>query len=326
MIKLGVVGVGKFGQNHARILNQSRFCELVGIYDKNKKRSAEVAQMYDLQQYSSLEALLQKIDGLVIVVNTTYHYQVAKVALQNGVHVFLEKPITAELWEAKELVQLAAKKNLLLQVGHIERFNPVILAIADKVNQPKFAECHRIAPFNPRNRDVPVVLDLMIHDIDLILSFVPSKVKDIHANGAKIITKNIDIANARVEFENGTVANVTASRISMKRSRKLRFFQKDAYFSIDFQNMRVKYLKKSAKIYKVLPKILAGKYEGIDAKDVVDTTIIDASNQPKDALTVELEAFINSIKTGKNPVVDGQAGARALEIALKIVNVIKETE
>jgi predicted dehydrogenase len=326
MLKLGVVGVGKFGHNHARILSQSQYCDFCGIYDKNKKRSAEVAKMYELKQHSSLEALLAEVDALVIVVNTTYHYQVAKKALQNGIHVFVEKPITAEIWEAEQLVKLAEEKQLILQVGHIERFNPVVLAIADKVKDPKFAECHRIAPFNPRNRDVPVVLDLMIHDIDLILSFVASKVKNIHASGAKIVTKNIDIANARVEFENGAVANVTASRISMKRSRKLRFFKKDAYFSIDFQNMNVKYQKKSAKIYKVLPKILAGNYEGIDPNDVVDTVEIDASNPEKDALTVELEAFINSAKTGQKPLVDGQAGARALKIALKIVNIIKETE
>ncbi|MDY6915775.1 MAG: Gfo/Idh/MocA family oxidoreductase [Candidatus Cloacimonadota bacterium] len=325
MIRLGVVGVGKFGHNHARILGSNGCCDFRGIYDKNKKRALEVSQMYNFKKYSSLKSLLQEIDAVVIVVNTTYHYEIAKQALQRGIHVFLEKPITAEMWEAQELIELAEKENVILQVGHIERFNPVILAIADKVHNPMFAECHRIAPFNPRNRDVPVVLDLMIHDIDLILSFVASKVQEIRASGAKIITNNIDIANARLEFENGAVANVTASRISMKRSRQLRFFQKDAYFSIDFQNMKVKHQKKSAKLYKIIPKLIAGNYEGIDPKDVVDTNIIDASNPSKDSLTVELEAFINSVKTGKPPLVDGKAGSRALNIALKIVNIIKET-
>jgi len=192
----------------------------------------------------------------------------------------------------------------------------------DKIKKPIFLECHRIAPFTPRGSDVPVVLELMIHDIDLILSFVKSKVKQINASGAGVMTKSIDIANARIDFEDGAVANVTASRISMKRSRKLRIFQKDGYFSMDFQAKKVTHIKKSKNLYKVLPKIMLGKYDGIDTEDVVDVVEVDASNRKKDALTHELESFIRAVEADINPIVDGLAGTRALKVALEIVNKI----
>jgi len=324
MLKTGVVGVGQFGQNHARILSNSTVCDFVGIYDINKKRSREIANSLSCLEYSDYRSLLETVDAIVIVVTTISHYKLAKEALEQGKHVFIEKPITAELWQAQKLVELAADKGLKLQVGHIERFNPVITDIEKYIENPLFTECHRIAPFTPRGSDVPVVLELMIHDLDLILAFVKGKVVDIRASGAGIMTRSIDIANAHLEFDSGAIANVTASRISMKRSRKLRFFQKNAYFSIDFQIKKVSYIKKSKNFYKILPKILKGDYSGIDQKDVVDIINIDASERDKDALTAELESFINVIESDTDPVVDGVAGTRALKIALQIVDIINK--
>ena len=322
MLKVGIVGVGQFGQNHARILSLSNKCEFAGLYDKNKKRALEIAGKIDAKIFPDFDLLLNECDALVIVVTTISHYELAKKALEKGINVFIEKPITSDLWQAKELIKIADEKNLKIQVGHIERFNPVVMEIEDKIKDPIFIECHRIAPFTPRGSDVPVVLELMIHDIDLILAFVKSDVTYISASGAGVMTKSIDIANARIEFENGTVANVTASRISMKRSRKFRFFQKDAYFSMDFQNKKVTFIKKSKNLYKVLPKIMMGKYEGIDTKDVVDIMEVDASNRKKDALTYELESFVHAVEADINPIVDGKAGTRALEVALEIVKKI----
>ena len=322
MLKVGIIGVGQFGQNHARILQQSDKCEFVGLYDKDKKRADEVALRINAKFFPDFDSLLDECDALVNVVTTISHYELSKKALERGIHVFIEKPITSELWQAEELVKIADERNLKIQVGHIERFNPIVLEMEDKIKKPIFLECHRIAPFTPRGSDVPVVLELMIHDIDLILSFVKSKVKQINASGAGVMTKSIDIANARIDFEDGAVANVTASRISMKRSRKLRIFQKDGYFSMDFQAKKVTHIKKSKNLYKVLPKIMLGKYDGIDTKDVVDVVEVDASNRKKDALTHELESFIRAVEADINPIVDGLAGTRALKVALEIVNKI----
>ena len=324
MIKIGITGVGQFGQNHARILAENSKCEFVGLYDKNMKRAKEIADRIEAKMFSSYDELLAEVDAMAIVVTTISHYELAKKALENGVSVFIEKPITEELWQAEELVEIAKRKNLQIQVGHIERFNPIVMELEDKINSPKFIECHRIAPFTPRGTDIPVVLELMIHDIDLVLAFASSDIVDIRASGASVMTKKIDIANARIEFEDGAVANLTASRISMKRSRKLRYFQKDGYISMDFQNNKAVYIKKSVNYLKVLPKILKGNYEGIKEEDVVDIMEVDASNRKKDALTTELESFAHAVEAGINPIVDGVAGARALKVALEIVEKINE--
>jgi len=324
MLKVGIVGVGQFGQNHARILNECSKCDFVGLYDKDTKRADEIASRLKTKSFDSFDSLMAEIDVLFNVVTTISHFELAERALKKGIYVFIEKPITETLEQANKLIKLADEKNLKIQVGHIERFNPVIIEIEDKVKKPIFMECHRIAPFTPRGTDIPVVLELMIHDIDLILSFMESKVKRISASGAGVMTKSIDIANARIEFEDGAVANITASRISMKRSRQLRIFQKDAYFSIDFQDKKVKHIKKSKNLYKVLPKLLMGKYENIDTEDVVDIVEVTASDHGKDALTIELESFIHAIEAGLNPIVDGRAGTRALEVALEIVNKIEK--
>ena len=324
MLKVGIVGVGQFGQNHARILNESTLCDFVGLYDKNKKRAEEISSKLGTTSFKDFDSLLNGIDVLFNVVTTISHFDLAERALKKGIHVFIEKPITETLRQAEDLIKLADEKNLKIQVGHIERFNPVIIEIEDKVKKPIFMECHRIAPFTPRGTDIPVVLELMIHDIDLILSFMESRVKHISASGAGVMTKSIDIANARIEFEDGAVANITASRISMKRSRQLRIFQKDGYFSIDFQDKSVKHIKKSKNLYKVLPKLMMGKFENIDTKDVVDIVEVIASDREKDALTIEIESFIHAVEANINPVVDGRAGTRALEVALEIVNKINK--
>ncbi|HPR17343.1 MAG TPA: Gfo/Idh/MocA family oxidoreductase [Candidatus Cloacimonadota bacterium] len=324
MLKVGIVGVGQFGQNHARILAQSDKCQFVGLYDKNKKRASEISEKLNCPRFDNFEALLAECEALVIVVTTISHYELAKQAMEQGIHVFIEKPITETLDQAEKLVKLAEEKNLKIQVGHIEHFNPIVLEMADEIHNPIFIESHRIAPFSPRGTDIPVVLELMIHDIDLVLTFCKSKVVNISASGAGVMTKSIDIANARIEFEDGAVANLTSSRISMKRSRKFRIFQKDGYFSMDFQTKKVTHIKKSKNLYKVLPQIVMGKYDGIDASQVVDIVEVDASDRKKDALTIELESFIQAVEADLNPIVDGQAGARALKIALEIVNKINK--
>ncbi|MCF7918687.1 MAG: Gfo/Idh/MocA family oxidoreductase [Candidatus Cloacimonetes bacterium] len=324
MLKIGITGVGQFGQNHARVLAQSGLCELVGLFDKNAKRAREIGEKHQIKVFPDYQGLLQQVDAMVIVVNTISHYELALQALQSGKHVFLEKPITETLQQADELVKLSRKNDLRLQVGHIERFNPVIMEISSLVKDPIFIEVHRISPFSARGTDVPVVHELMIHDLDFILAFIHSKVKQVSASGASVMTKSIDIANARIEFENGAVANVTASRISLKRSREARIFQKDAYFSLDFMNRTVKIVNKSKKLYKVLPQLLAGNYDKIKQEDVVDIREVDASACEKDALTMELESFFQAVEAHSNPEVDGEAGYYALEVAQMIVDKINK--
>jgi predicted dehydrogenase len=322
MVKIGVIGVGHLGQHHVRIFKEIPDCELVGIHDKNEDRASEISRLYSVKAYPEYEELLADIDAIDIAVTTTHHYRLAKTALEKGKHLFIEKPITSTLAEGEELNRLAREKNLKIQVGHIERFNPIVLKIAEDIKDPMFIESHRLAPFTPRGSDVSVVLDLMIHDIDLILTFVRSDIRDIRASGVCILTPNIDIANARLEFENGAIANVTASRVSLKRERKIRFFQKDAYISLDFQNKKVTVLKKSKDIKSMLPEILLDN-KPFNSDDLVDLKTIDASDIDKDALTLELESFVEAISSGKKPEVDGVSGVKALKVALEIVEKIK---
>ena len=318
MIRVGVIGVGHLGQHHVRIFKGIENCVLVGIYDQNEARSLEMSQKFGVKAYPDYEALLDDIDAIDIAVTTVHHYRLAKIALNKGKHLFIEKPITSELSEADDLVELANKKNLIIQVGHIERFNPIVLKIADEINEPMFVESHRLAPFTPRGSDVSVVMDLMIHDIDLIMSFIDSKIRDIRASGVSILTPNIDIANARIEFENGAIANVTASRVSIKRERKIRFFQKDAYISLDFQNQTVTVLKKSKDLKNILPEIILGT-RSFNHEDLIDLQEIDAKDITKDALTLELESFVDVVTNGKRPLVDGVAGTQALSVATEIL-------
>jgi len=322
MIRIAVVGVGHLGQHHARKFQSIDGATLVGIYDRNTARAEEIAAKLSVPAFASYEAMLAACDAVDIAATTTAHYELAKPALLAGKHIFLEKPITSELAQAEELLELAEKQGLIIQVGHIERFNPVILNIEHEIGEPMFIESHRLSTFHHRGTDVPVVLDLMIHDIDLIISFVHSPVTEIRASGVGILTPSIDIANARIEFANGAIANVTSSRVSMKQERKLRFFQRDAYITMDFQAKQVRVLKKSADIMKYLPQILMGSTD-IKPEQLIDMQSIDVSDSSKDALTMELESFVDCIINHKKPIVDGAAGTRALDIALKIIKQIQ---
>lgn len=325
MLKVGVVGVGHLGQHHARIFSQIASCELVGIYDQNPARAQEIAVRLGVKSFPTYEEMLDAVEAVDVAATTTYHYALAKPALERGKHVFLEKPITAELHQAEELLNLAAKKNLKIQVGHIERFNPVILKVEDEINDPMFIESHRLASFNPRGSDVPVVLDLMIHDIDLILCFTKSEVVDIKASGVGILTPSIDIANARLEFANGAVANVTSSRVSLKVERKIRFFQKDAYLSLDFQEKEVTVIKKGAKMDQMLPEFLKGAGQ-LSLIDLADMKHYSAADAPKDALTMELESFVEAVSQDRRPTVNGEDGFRALQVAYEIMHKISPSQ
>ena len=321
MLKVGVVGVGHLGQHHARKFQTIENCQMVGIYDAKPERAAEISEKLGVKSFASYDELLDAVDAIDIAATTTYHYALAKPALLKGKHIFLEKPITSELSQAQELMELAKAQNLKIQVGHIERFNPVILAVEEQIKDPMFIESHRLSTFHHRGTDVPVVLDLMIHDIDLILDFVKSPIKQIHASGIGILTPSIDIANARLEFENGAIANVTSSRVSLKQERKIRFFQKDAYFSMDFVAKQVTIVRKSPNILTLLPRIMAGD-PSLKAEELVDTQLLTVADSPKDALQMELESFVDSILQDKKPVVDGEAGSRALSVALEIISII----
>lgn len=322
MVKIGVAGVGHLGLYHTQKFQDITAAELVGVYDRNINRAREIAAQLNTKVFERYPDLLAACEAIDIAATTTAHYELAKAALLAGKHIFIEKPITSELTQAKELLQLAAAKDLIIQVGHIERFNPVILKIEDEINEPMFIESQRISTFQPRGTDVPVVLDLMIHDIDLILSFVHSPVTDIKASGVGIFTPTIDIANARIEFANSAVANVTSSRVSLKQERILRFFQRDAYMKMDFLTKQVQVIKRRADIKSVIYQFLEGE-NNIKPENLVDIQNYDVSELGKDALTLELESFIDCVQNHKKPIVDGEAGTRALEIATMIINQIQ---
>ena len=234
MLKAGVLGAGHLGKIHLKLLQQSNKYDLIGFYDPSTENALKVSEEFGYRSFNSIEELINEVDVVDIVTPTLSHFECAKQAIENGCHIFIEKPITKTVIEAEAIRTLASQKHVMGQVGHVERFNPAFTAVKNMITNPMFIECHRLAEFNPRGTDVPVVLDLMIHDIDIILSIIDSPVKNVHASGVTVISETPDIANARVEFENGCVANLTASRISMKNMRKSRFFQKDAYISIDF--------------------------------------------------------------------------------------------
>ncbi|HOC95564.1 MAG TPA: Gfo/Idh/MocA family oxidoreductase [Candidatus Cloacimonadota bacterium] len=322
MLRVAVAGVGHLGQFHAEKFASIGNVKLTGVYDIDTARARQIADKLCVKAFQDYDTLLEEVDAVDIASTTTAHYELAKQALEAGKHVFIEKPITSELWQAEELVALARRKGLKIQVGHIERFNPVILRVEESIKDPVFIESHRLSMFQRRGTDVPVVLDLMIHDIDLILDFVRGNVSDIRASGVGILTPSIDIANARLEFDNGAIANVTSSRASLKQERKIRFFQRDAYFSLDFSAKHVTVVKKSADIMRYLPQILMGNAD-IKAENLVDVQNIDLTDFPKDALTLELESFAAAVIDNTPPLVDGEAGLRALKVALDIMQRIK---
>jgi predicted dehydrogenase len=318
--RIGVVGVGHLGNHHTRILSQSREANLVGVNDTDAEKSRRVAKEYGTKSFESLDQLLEETDAISLVVPTTAHHPLAKRILESGKDLLIEKPITETVEQAEELVGLAQERAVILQVGHIERFNPALQAIEKRKVDPRFIESHRMAQFNPRGTDVAVILDLMIHDIDLILSLVKSRLSSIEAVGVPVIAESQDICNARLGFENGCVANVTASRISAKPLRKMRLFEKDSYLSLDFLN-------KSAEIYRLVEadripsdenakKTVVGS---IPVEEVGKTIIYERpKTDDRDMLTSEIESFLQAVRTRTQPKVTGEDGWKALEVALKI--------
>ncbi|MFC4632385.1 Gfo/Idh/MocA family protein [Dokdonia ponticola] len=316
MLKAGVLGAGHLGKIHLRLLQQSENYELIGFYDASPEVRKAIANQFGYTPFDTMEALIDACDMVDVVTPTTFHYECAKKVITAGKHLFIEKPITNTVEEAEELLALAAKHKVLGQVGHVERFNPAFMAVNDSIQKPMFIEAHRLAEFNPRGTDVPVVLDLMIHDIDAILSVVQSPVKNVSASGVSVISETPDIANARIEFENGCVANLTASRISLKNMRKARFFQKDAYISVDFLEKKVEVVKmKDAPENPDDFAMILQNAEGIKKQIYFDNPDVPANN----AILDELDAFAKAIKNNTTPIVSLEAGTEALRVAKMVI-------
>lgn len=319
MLRVGILGAGHLGKIHIKCLQNSDKYRVVGFYDSLAANALTVEKEYGIKAYSEIDELLKDVDVVDIVTPTVTHFDCASRALRLGKHVFIEKPIVATNDEAKELIKIAEEAGKKVQVGHVERFNPAFISIKDKINSPVFIEAHRLSMFNPRGNDVPVVLDLMIHDIDVILSIVKSDIQHIYANGVSIVNSTPDIANVRLEFKNGAIANLTASRFSMKNMRKMRIFQRDAYISVDF-------LTKESEIITITDanRETAGMFDMlIDTNEgtkriKVDKPEIEAIN----AIQTELEYFVDSITNNTEPVVSIYDGCKALEIANEIVKKI----
>jgi predicted dehydrogenase len=322
---VGVIGVGHLGKLHSKMFKQINNCDLVGIFDSNPEQAALVSKELEIPAFSSLEEILSKVKAVSIATTTSAHFEVAKKCFENGVHVFIEKPITATIEQAEELVNLSKNNNLKLQVGHIERFNPGLISLESYFTEPRFIQTDRLAQFNPRGTDVAVVLDLMIHDIDIILSLIKSNVKQIDASGVAVVSDHIDIANARILFENGAVANVTASRISQKKMRKMRIFQRDYYLSLDF-------VTGVSEVYRLLPvdqnvgtnSISFGEI-GIGEKK---KRLVYEQPESKEinALNYELQLFVDAVVQDKRPVVSGEDGLRALQVAETIIQKIEKSK
>ncbi|GBF21512.1 putative dehydrogenase [Arenibacter algicola] len=316
MLNVGVLGAGHLGKIHLRLLNESQKYNLVGFYDPDVINGKKVAAEFGYTFFDNINKLIDAVDVVDIVTPTLSHFDCAKKAMEKGKHVFIEKPITNTLQEAEELLLLEKKHQVKGQVGHVERFNPAFMAVKENINNPMFIETHRLAEFNPRGTDVPVVLDLMIHDIDAILSVVKSEVKQINASGVSVISNSPDIANARIEFENGCVANLTASRISLKNMRKSRFFQKDAYIAVDFLEKKVEVVKmKDAPEKPGDFDMILQNAEGVKKQIYFENPDIASNN----AILDELETFADAINNNTIPVVSLEQGTRALRVALEVI-------
>ena len=297
-IRIGVIGIGYLGKFHLEKFQKNKDCQLVWLIDKNIKNIKNYKDKYNIS--TNYKEIVDDVDAVSIVTPTVNHYEIARYFIERNKHVLIEKPMTQTVSEAKKLINLSKKHKKTIQIGHLERFNPVIRKVSSLIKNPLFIEVHRLAQFNPRSTDVNVVYDLMIHDIDITTSLVPSKIKKISSFGKSIITNKIDIANARLEFFNGTIANLTASRISQKSERKIRIFEKDKYLSLDFLQPKLKIVekvkKKSSKLFKTL----------------------EYNYKKTDALNDEIIDFINSIRMNKKPLVDGMQGMEALKLAAAI--------
>jgi predicted dehydrogenase len=308
-LRVGVIGVGYLGQFHAEKYARMNDVELVGVVDIDKNRAEAVAKKINTKPYKDYKSLFGNVDAVSIAAPTSVHFTIARDFLKNNIDILIEKPITETTEEADELIHLAESRDLIIQVGHLERFNPAIVALKDIVKKPMFIESHRLSIYQGRCTDVSVVLDLMIHDIDLILNFVRSEISAVYASGVPVVSEHVDIANARLEFENGCVANVTASRISTKNERKIRLFQRDAYVSVDFSKKEITAIQQTGSVG-------CGLIPGMDVKQI--------SFDTGDALENELKSFINAVIHRETPEVTAQMGCDALEIALNIMDQIKE--
>lgn len=307
-INVAVIGVGHLGQHHARIYSQLHDIKLVGVVDSDINRANQIAQQYHTKAYPTIEQLLnhEQVNAVSVVVPTSAHFNIAQFFLNKGIHCLVEKPITASLNEATELVQISNQEKLVLQVGHVERFNVAVRELSKLLNQPRFIESHRLAPFDPRVKDVGVVLDLMIHDLDIILAVVASPIVAIEAVGVAVLTNHEDIANAHIKFENGCIANVTASRVSPDKMRKIRIFQSDAYFSLDY----------------ALPELEVYRKVLQNNKPVIEYQKVNVEKQ--EPLRLELESFLSCVRAGKKPIVSGEHGRDALELALEITRLMSK--
>jgi predicted dehydrogenase len=323
MIKIGVIGAGHLGKIHLKLLKEISSAELVGFYDHNTAAAAAVEKELGIRAFASAAELMDACEAVDIVTPTVAHFEYASKAVRKGRHVFIEKPITTTVNEAKKLTALVSEAAVKAQVGHVERFNPAFLAAKDYLGQPMFIETHRLAEFNPRGTDVSVIHDLMIHDIDVVLSVVKSAVKKISASGVAVVSDTPDIANARIEFDNGCVANLTSSRISLKNMRKMRFFQRDAYISVDF-------LKKKTEVVRL--KSISGEAGPLDI--TIDlgpgkgTKVIYFDNlkiEESNAIKMELELFIQSILNDEPTVVPAEDGMLALQVAHQVMEKINSS-
>tara|TARA_Y100000739_G_C20601878_1_gene463358 strand:+ start:715 stop:1698 length:984 start_codon:yes stop_codon:yes gene_type:complete len=315
---IGVIGVGHLGQYHTKHYKSITQANLVGVYDADHNRGNEIAKTHNTKFFNNLSTLLKECDGVSIVTPTEAHFDVAKMAIKDfNCHVFIEKPITTTLNEADELIELAKIKNKIIQVGHIERLNPALQGLKPYNINPKFIEIQRLAPYTIRGTDVPVVLDLMIHDIDILLSLVKSEVETIHATGVSILTESVDIANARIRFKNGTVSNITSSRIAKDKVRKIKIFQENLYSTLDL-------LLEQTEIYSIAkdPK----KYSKAIKTEVFNNKKHIIYEKPtlkkRDLLNVELKNFIEVIKNNEQPIVDGIEARNALQVAIQIHDMI----
>ncbi len=310
LLKVAVIGVGHLGKWHADKYAACADCELVAVVDSDIDLATEIAQTHGVKASADYHDILADVDAVSLVVPTSLHYKIAREILEAGIHCLIEKPVTETVEQATELIEIAKRKGVILQVGHIERFNSAMIGIKEELDGPQFIESTRLAPFSPRATDVSVILDLMIHDIDIILELVDSPVKHISASGLSVLSDTIDIANARIEFENGCVANVTANRISQKPERKLRIFHKNAYLSADLQTKVV---------------AIGRKGKTNNPAGIKDVEYYEHEFDDNDALNLEILDFINAVKTGKQPMVSGEAGKRALETAIQITSLITRT-
>ncbi|PIE68798.1 MAG: oxidoreductase [Deltaproteobacteria bacterium] len=320
-LSFGIIGVGHLGAIHAKVASQMTSLDLVGVYDTDLARAQKVAEQVGVPAMTTLEELLEQVDAVSIVVPTVHHFEVAKKALDYGCHIFLEKPITATVDEARTIVRLAKEAGKKLQVGHIERFNPAVLALEQYDLQPMFIESHRLSPFHPRGTDVSVVLDLMIHDLDIILALVNRPLQAVDASGVAVVSESEDIASVRLTFDNGAVANITTSRISVKAMRKMRIFQKDMYVAIDF-------LQKQSEVFQLAGRDSTGGQgmpvatigEGERARQVVyEQPEVPAVN----SMELELDRFAQAIDKGEHTPVTGEDGLRALDVAETILRKIQ---